>query len=277
MLGGQIRFRWLGVGGIELSSDEEVVAVDPFFSRPPFRRVWFGRVVPDRSLVAARLPRCDFVLLTHSYWDHLMDVPEVVRSTGALALGSRNSCRLLSILGVAGEQLHWIHANDDLPLGAFRVQVMEASQGTVLDRPIFSDLLPNDLRPSLQVRDYRRDVNFSFLINAGGYRMLLWNSENPEAATRAELLLVGPQRKRGYYDALMRQVRPHVVIPIHWDDLFRPMFSPVHPMFASLAPTVPTSRPLNLAEFKHTLHQVAPTAKLFLPDVFRSYSLDHLA
>ncbi|MHB0870884.1 MAG: MBL fold metallo-hydrolase, partial [Chloroflexota bacterium] len=102
---GSIRLRWLGTAGIELSTDQEVLAVDPFFTRPPFRRIWFGRVFPDRRLVAAKLPRCNYVLVTHSHWDHLMDVPEVVLNTGATALGSPNSCRLLTLLGVPEDRI----------------------------------------------------------------------------------------------------------------------------------------------------------------------------
>ncbi len=276
MIGEAIYFRWLGVAGIELSTGEQVLAIDPFFSRPPFRRMWFGRVVPDRPLVAAKLPQCDFVLVTHSHWDHLMDVPEVVRNTGALALGSGNSCRLLSILGTPQEQTRQIHAGDDFSLGEFRIHVLPASRGTALQQPIFAGVLPQELRPPLRIRDYRMDLNFSFLIDVGGYRLLDWNSEDPEPAVPADVLFVGPQRSRQYYDALLRQVRPRMVIPIHWDDFFRPLSKPLRPIFAPPAWAFPPLRTLNLAEFRHTLQRVAPTTKLFLPEIFRPYKLDHV-
>lgn len=271
-----IQFRWLGVAGIELSTEEEVLAIDPFFSRPPFRRMWFGRVIPDRPLVAAKLPRCDFVLITHAHWDHLMDVPEVLRNTGAVALGSPNSCRLLSILGVPEDQIHPIQSGEEFPLGEFLIQVFPARHGTAFGRPVFSGLLPHDLHPPLRVRDYRMDVNFSFLIEAGGYRLLDWNSEDPEPAVQADVLFVGPQRKPGYYDALLRQVRPRIVIPIHWDDFFRPLSRPLRPLFTPPNWTLPPLHYMRLAEFKHTLRKVAPTARVFLPELFQSYKLDHL-
>ncbi len=276
MIGEPIHFRWLGVAGIELSTDDEVLAIDPFFSRPPFRRMWFGRVVPDRPLVAAKLPRCDFVLITHAHWDHLMDVPEVARNTGAVALGSRNSCRLLSILGVPEEQVHEIRAGDDFVVGEFQLQVLSARHGTAASQPIFSGLPSQELHLPPGVRDYRMDVNFSFLIEVGGHRLLDWNGEDPEPAVQADLLFVDPQRKPRYYDALLRQVRPRIVIPIHWDDFFRPLSKPLRPIFAPPGWTVPPLHHVNLADFKHTLRRVAPTTRVFLPEIFHPYRLDHL-
>ncbi len=67
------------------------------------------RVVPLLFILVVvsgiAFPRCDFVLVTHAHWDHLMDVPDVVLNTGATALGSANTCQLLALLGVAPEPI----------------------------------------------------------------------------------------------------------------------------------------------------------------------------
>ena len=34
--------RWLGVAGIELRVNKQILVIDPFVTRPPFRRMWFG-------------------------------------------------------------------------------------------------------------------------------------------------------------------------------------------------------------------------------------------
>jgi len=62
-----IQFRWLGVGGIEIRVEQQILAVDPFFTRPPFRRLWFGRVRPNRKLIADLMPRCNHILVTHAH------------------------------------------------------------------------------------------------------------------------------------------------------------------------------------------------------------------
>src|SRR5207249_5512425 len=94
-----VSFRWLGVAGVELTANGRTLAIDPFFSRPPFKRYLFGPISPDRTLVREKLTCCDYVLVSHAHWDHVMDVPEVALHTGALTFGSPNTCRLLTLLG----------------------------------------------------------------------------------------------------------------------------------------------------------------------------------
>ena len=48
-------FRWLGVAGIELKVNGEILLIDPFFTRPPAWRMWFGRVSANHKLVAEHI------------------------------------------------------------------------------------------------------------------------------------------------------------------------------------------------------------------------------
>ena len=102
---GAVRFRWLGVAGIELLSSEELMAdesllIDPFFTRPPIWRLWFGRVAPNPARIPASLPRCDHILVSHAHYDHLLDVPVIARRTLARVYGSANTCALLQSLRI---------------------------------------------------------------------------------------------------------------------------------------------------------------------------------
>src|SRR5258707_12404259 len=101
-----VGMRWLGVAGIELSVDGRTLLIDPFVSRPPARRLWAGRVASDGALVAEKVPRGAVVLVTHAHWDHIMDVPEVARRTGAPVYGSPNACRPRQAPRWAPRQLH---------------------------------------------------------------------------------------------------------------------------------------------------------------------------
>jgi len=60
-----VSFRWLGVAGIEVCTCDQVLTIDPFFTRPRFLRMWFGRVEPDHALISEQLPHCDAILITH--------------------------------------------------------------------------------------------------------------------------------------------------------------------------------------------------------------------
>jgi L-ascorbate metabolism protein UlaG (beta-lactamase superfamily) len=232
----------------------------------------FGSVRPDRELIAEKIPRCDFVLVTHAHVDHLMDVPTVIRNTGATALGSANTCRLLAVSGVPAAQVREVGVGDALTLGSFRVEVLPAEHVTLWGWRPFSGPLPPDLRPPLRARDYRMDGCFSFLIRAGGRRLL----HRPGPAVPAEVLTLDPLGTRSQTEALVRRVRPRVVIPVHWDDFGRPLSRPVRPMVAPTGKAIPPLRRIDLARFGRMIEETAPETRVLLPEIFRTYDLGAL-
>jgi L-ascorbate metabolism protein UlaG (beta-lactamase superfamily) len=269
----EVQFRWLGVAGIELRVKGHILVIDPCFTRIPFRQQWFGRVHPHRELIAENVQECDFVLVTHAHWDHLMDVPEVVLNTGATTLGSPNTRQLLALLGVPPKQIREIEAGDKKTLGNFQVEVLPAEHMRFPGWQLFSGPLPADLKPPLRARDYKMDACFSFLIDMDGYRLLNWCSEHSEPATSADVLFVSPYQDYAYYESLVHLVQPKVVVPIHWDDFFRPLSEPVRPMLKPPTWSFPPLQRLNLAEFRQVVEQIAPQTKVLIPEMFRTYDI----
>ncbi len=265
--------RWLGVAGIELRATEQILVIDPFVTRPPLRRMWWGRIRSDAALAAKTVPHGDFVLVTHAHWDHVMDVPAVIEKTKAAAYGSPNTCQLLTILGVPEDHLHEINVSDQLNLGAFRVEIFPAEHGLVLGRPFATGSLAANLQPPLRMRDYRMDACFSFLIEVGGLRFLDWSGERVDSAPPADVLFVKPHQERAYYEVLLGMVQPRVIIPIHWDDFMRPLSQPLRPMLKPPRLAFPPLARVDLSEFRQMIKRIAPQTKVFLPEIFRLYEL----
>jgi L-ascorbate metabolism protein UlaG (beta-lactamase superfamily) len=218
-----------------------------------------------------------------------MDVPEVARRTGADVYGSPNTCALLRILGVSPDRLYALSAGDQLRLagGSIELAVFPAVHGKILGRSIFTGPLSQQLRPPLHLRDYRMDVTFSFLLQAAGYRLLDWSSEDvameeaplhAASASPADVLFVKPFGTRAYYELLLQSVQPRLVIPIHWDNFFRPLSQPLRPLLSP--PTWSWSRRpfqrVDLTAFRRVVQQVAPAARVFIPDPLRTYDLRQL-
>jgi L-ascorbate metabolism protein UlaG (beta-lactamase superfamily) len=262
----RVAFRWLGVAGIELSAGGRTLVVDPYLSRAPVGRFLFGRVTPDGRLVREKLHSCDYVLVSHSHFDHIMDVPEVVRHTGAVAFGSPNTCGLLQLLGVPPEQIRPVSEGDSLILDTFKVDVLPADHGFVPPTLGPGRLAPS-LRPPLRLRDYRMDKCFSFLIEVGGYRLLLLPGGS--ALARAHLLFVVPvKRSRAYYERMLREVDPEVLVPVHWDNMFRSLST------TSREFTRPGG--MSLKWFRRLVRQTAPRTRFLIPEIFEWYDISRL-
>ena len=264
-------FRWLGAAGIELKKNGQVLVVDPYLTRFPIWKLWWVRVAPDRVRIAEKFRGCDFALVTHAHFDHIMDVPDLIRDTGATAFGSANSCQLLAACGVPENKIRQIVTGDRLAVGCFQVEVRGAAHMGI---PGFgSGPLAASLKPPLRARDYRMDNCGSFLITVDGLRLLTDPGRQPGDAAPADVLLVYPGLEAGYYEALLSVVRPQVVVPIHWDDLFHPSSDPIRPFWQPPRWACPPLKRIDLLEFRRRIERAVPGTRVLAPEVFCDYDL----
>lgn len=255
-----VTFRWLGVAGVELKAGGQVLAIDPFFTRPSLTGL-LKPVIPNRGLVAEKLPHCNVVLVTHSHWDHLMDVPEVLRHTGAVAYGSANTCQLLRLLGVSETQVQETHVGEKLSLGAFKVEVIEGQHSPIPFGRLFNGKLRSGLQPPLRLQDYRMDVCLGYLIQVCGMRVLVC-AVQPQPA---ELLFTVAQESQEYYQRLFTGVLPDTVVPIHWDNFLRPLDKPLHRF------TRPGRMPL--WQLTKMARLILSSVNVIIPEIFREYAM----
>jgi hypothetical protein len=130
-----------------------------------------------------------------------------------------------------------------------------------------------DLHPPLKARDYRMDMDFSFLLHVAGLRILVEPGENWQDAVRADVLFISPARSRKFYEQVLQRVQPRLVIPLHWDNLFRPLSTPVQPFYGLPCLAWPPLRRINLPAFTQMVTQITPTACAYVPDPYRPFHL----
>jgi L-ascorbate metabolism protein UlaG (beta-lactamase superfamily) len=116
-----VRLTYLGTAGWEISDGRTVVLVDPYLTRLP--RSAFGSwvetrdgiplamlgdrpVAPDTAAIDARVQRADYVLVGHSHYDHLLDVPYIARRTGASIVGTPSTRNVAAAHGLPRRAAH---------------------------------------------------------------------------------------------------------------------------------------------------------------------------
>lgn len=255
-----LTFRWLGVAGIELKAGDQVLAIDPFFTRPTLTQM-LKPLNPNPLLVINKLTACNSILVTHSHYDHLLDVPEVLRLSGAVAYGSANTCQLLRILGVPAAQVKQVGVGDNLYLGAFRIEVIKGQHSAIPFGQLINGRLRSGLQAPLGVTDFRMDVCLGYWITAMGVRLLVCAGE----PRPTEILFVVAQELKKYYTHLLKSTGPGVFIPIHWDNFTRPLSKPVRRF----------TRPgrLPLWQIARLARQVLPRVEVIIPEIYREYTL----
>jgi len=263
--------RWLGVAGLEFTFGDQTILVDPFLSRPPLRNVFMGRVSPDTQLIEQSIKKADHLLISHAHYDHLLDVPEVAKHTGAQVYGSTNVYQLLKAHQLPSAQLHLLHAFDEIDLLYAHIKVIPARHPFIPG--YHSGLLKNNLKPPLHLRDYRMDDCFSFMIEYKKIKLLVWSSIATEHAQLADVLFLRSVARQDWYDKMIKAVQPRLVIPTHWDDMFRPLSQPIRPFFSPPTSKNPLIKRINLNDFRNKILLADPDCKTLIPQVLQSYDL----
>lgn len=267
----ELSFRWLGVGGIQLCWRGKTLLIDPFLTRPSLKEVLFCPLHSNAELIQRELPNADALLITHAHYDHLMDVAEIIRQTGAIAYGSNNVINLLRASGVPQQKTRLIRSGDTVWADPFLIQVIPAKH---LSIPFFTPKqLPPRVSPPRRVWDYQMDACYSFFLPNTEPSILIWHSVEAKGALPADLLIIDVEIPFPQLERLLRWVNPRWVIPIHWDDFFLPLSSPLKPFFHLPQRNFFRLGRLDLAGYARKVAEMLPQGEVYLPQRLKRIDL----
>lgn len=257
------RATFVGVSTILLSAGRDAVLIDGFFTRPSYLPVFLGKIQPDERVVAdclARLgvvekedvePKTDqpadsrahtlhAVLVAHTHFDHALDAPLVCKRTGARLVGSESLHNLGGGQGVPEEQMVLATDGAVLDYGALRVRVLEGIHSP-------GDVAPGQIEgPVAMPAPYKALKTgrcYSFLVEHRGRRVFVHPSANYVKGKFGGLgevdwlfLGVGVLGKQSaefrdeYWKEVVEALGPKQVVPIHWDNFWKPLSVPLLPL-----------------------------------------------
>lgn len=264
-----IQIQYLGCGGLFIHVDSTAILLDPFFSNPCLSDVILG-TLPFRTIhsdsnkikeglakiekyIPGGLQKTKAIFVSHSHYDHLMDVPVIFREIKDspmvyLNQSGANTCAL-----VIPEKHRSILDSPGIPVeiptrgGAFTITPIAAAHNPhAFCFKFFANSRKKPLgyftSPYQKTRPWawREGKTFSFLIDlkdsAGIIQFRIYvqsNSCDPIAENMPpnELLTGRPvdlafmgvasyHFSKGYPDNLIRHLQPKNVAWIHWEDFF---------------------------------------------------------
>lgn len=237
-----VAVRWLGVAGVSITDGDEVLLHDPFFSRPGLWRTLFEYYEPDvpllERLVAAGSPApelasADWILIGHAHYDHLGDAPWLAQRSGALLAGSQTAVNLAQGYGLAAERTRRVAPGDVFDAGPFEVRVVESRHANVaLGRVPFEGEVSQPPRGPVHAFSFKLGDARHYLVThrPSGLRIFTASSAGRHLpalealaaeGVRVDLLLAAlTGRDAAYAGDLVRTLRPRIVVPCHFDDLF---------------------------------------------------------
>ena len=287
---GQVILRWLGTAGWEISDGTTVILIDPYISRiygpqPPGRtpyartpgdtrplRGWHDVAMPDVAAIGAHVQRADFVLVTHTHYDHVLDVPEIALKTHATVVGTESTENVLRAYKVPEEQLITVRGGEDYEFGAFSLKVIPSLHSPLDGKHYFSsEKAPEGMKAPLTLRQMHPEGGtLAYLIRFRGHQILAFGGmnyiEREIEGLQPDVVLVGAAGSRkenyDYSGRLMRALHfPALLLPTHWDNF-------TAPFGASQQASIDA-----LQSFLEEIKAASPKTKVITPKYFEAIPL----
>jgi L-ascorbate metabolism protein UlaG (beta-lactamase superfamily) len=190
-----VTLKYLGAAGWEISDGTTYILIDPYLSRingpaPPgghsmagdTRRAYEWRDVaePDFAAIDAHIQRADFALVTHTHYDHVMDVPHIALKTRASVIGTESTENVMRAYGVPEEQLITVRGGEDYQFGTFSVKVIPSIHSALDHKRYFSSAVaPAGMKAPLTLEQIHPEGGtLAYLIRFDGHKILAFGGMN---------------------------------------------------------------------------------------------------
>ncbi|MCO4822549.1 MAG: MBL fold metallo-hydrolase [Flavobacteriaceae bacterium] len=240
-----IKLKYLGTAGWEITDGNITVLVDPYISRfklgsgpgisPEDKRASVKRsdiAVSDTITIDSVITNVDFILVQHSHFDHLADVPYIAKKTGAKVIGTETTCNILRGYGIPNEQLYPVKGGEDYQFENFAVKVIPSIHSALNEKHYIDNRVYSEIpEVPLKVSEFIEGGSLMFLARFSNHDVLTMGSmnfiERELLGLKPDILLAGVNRSQlglyKYNERLLAVTNyPKVIIPTHWDNFRLP-------------------------------------------------------
>jgi L-ascorbate metabolism protein UlaG (beta-lactamase superfamily) len=265
---------YLGVAGWQLTHAGNTLLLDPYFTRASVGANW-RPLLPDTDAIARFAPpTADVILVGHSHYDHLLDVPSIALRTAATVVGTASTLNVARAAGVPEARLQLA-----VPGRAFRFHTFSICPVASLHslNGIPSVDIPRNVRHPLSARDYGEGGTLAYAIDVGGRSLFLLDTANfDDAALRSlhpglhpDVAVIATALREKITDYTCRLMRllgdPPVVFPTHFDAHWEPL--------TAKETRLTDEQRADLAEFVQEVHACSPGTRVVVPEAFRPYPI----
>ena len=247
-MGKTIKVTYFGTTMLLFDDGETELLFDCHVSRPSVFKCLFGKLSTDEAVADRVLREFDFsrlkgVFISHSHHDHVLDAPYFARHSGAYVFGSPSALNVARGNGVPNDRLRSYQDCSEYRIGDFRIKVLASVHsephwyndniGETIDAP---------LKLPAATKEFKEGGSFDFLISHCGRSCLIRPSYNYLQGqlddVRADVLFLGigglskdtPERRTAFFAETIGKTQAELVVPIHWDNFFLPLFGDVKGM-----------------------------------------------
>ncbi|MCQ2508711.1 MAG: MBL fold metallo-hydrolase, partial [Dorea sp.] len=225
----------LGVTSLLFDDGETKILFDGMVTRPGLLKTFFCRLDSKKNLVeylAERFHMQDLkaIFVSHTHYDHILDVPNFAKLSGADVYGSKSTLNVVYGNGVKKEHCHLFLPDSTFTIGDFKIKVLKS----IHSKPGFynNDLgkeVEKPLKFPAKMKEMPEGGSYDFYIEHRGLKLLIRPSCNYIVDSlddyQADVLFLGigglfklsDEEKEEFYKETVGKVKPSLFGPVHWD------------------------------------------------------------
>jgi L-ascorbate metabolism protein UlaG (beta-lactamase superfamily) len=155
----------------------------------------------DTATIDRHVTRADYVLLSHSHFNHAMDMPYIARKTGAAVIGTESTANIARAGGVPETQIFPVRGGEDYAFERLSIRVIPSLHSALSGKHYWSSTpIPRDVKTPLRLKDYVEGGMLAYLVRMGGREILLFGGmnyiERQVAGLRPDIVFVAAAQPR---------------------------------------------------------------------------------
>lgn len=240
-----MKITYLGTTMLLFDDGVTQVLFDCHITRPSLLQCQFGKFETDAKTaeqVLSRFPmdRLEAIFISHTHHDHVMDAPYFAVRTGAKIIGSASAMKVAEGGFVPAANCLCYDDSMEYRIGDFHVKILPSIHskahwynndlGKTIDEP---------LEQPAKKKQYKEGGSVDFVVENGGKTYVIRPSYNfipgQLDGIKADVLFLGVgglskdsrARQQEFFKETVDKVQPRVVVPVHWDFFFTPLFEKI--------------------------------------------------
>jgi L-ascorbate metabolism protein UlaG (beta-lactamase superfamily) len=193
----QVVLKYLGTAGWEITDGTTTILIDPYLSRingpaPPRGGSghllagdtrpaygWGDVAQPDVAAIDSHIQRADFVLVTHTHYDHILDVPHIALKTRAAVIGTESTENVMRAYAIPEQQLITVRGGEDYQFSSFSLKVIPSIHSPLDHKHYFSSAtaLAGMKAPLTLEQIHPEGGTLAYLIRFHGHQILAFGGD----------------------------------------------------------------------------------------------------
>jgi len=240
-----MRITYFGTTTLLFDDGKDQILFDCHFTRPSLLKYIAGSEATDKKLVDQmiekhHIDRLKAIFVSHTHHDHVMDAPYMANKTGAKVYGTSSAANVCKGENVPEEQIEVFENDQTYKVGDYEITILKSlhSKPTIINNDLGQTIDEPLVQPA-KLRSYKEGGSYDFYVRHKEKTYLIRPSfnyiEGQLDGYQADILFLGvaglakadKETEEVFFKETVQKVSPKLIIPIHWDNFFSRLDTPV--------------------------------------------------